>query len=175
MQKNLRQHSFWKTPLLTSPTELYTEVSDRYRSLVDSLSTAWALSPSFVQLLVTTNASVHVQQRSKAASLSSTDHEPMEKNWILISTDFLCFDCLHSQTSSRANTAHLRQIQHTFRANTAHLGQIRHTSEANTAHLHTVWKILHTFSLWSYMASYNKTIYSNNCCLDCTVHIEDFY
>ena len=33
------------------------------------------------------------------------------------------------------------------RTNTAHLGQIQHTFGANIAHLHTVWKILHTFSL----------------------------
>ena len=66
----------------------------------------------------------------------------------------LCFDCLHSQTSLKG------LIQHTFGANTAaHLGQIQQTFGANTAHLHTVWKILHTFSLWSYMASYNKSIF----------------
>ena len=70
----------------------------------------------------------------------------------------LCFDCLHNQTSKGKYSTLLGQIQHTFGANTAHLGQIQHTLGASTAHLHTVWKILHTFSLWSYMASYNNQL-----------------
>ena len=45
---------------------------------------------------------------------------------------------------------------HCQRDNIAHLWKLLHTFGSNTAHLHTVWKIKHTSSLYSCVASYNN-------------------
>ena len=54
----------------------------------------------------------------------------------------LCLDYVGIVQDQRQDTAHFRIVQHTI--------------GASTEHLHTVWKVLHYISLWSYTASYNN-------------------
>ena len=62
-----------------------------------------------VQLLTTTNASVHVQQHSKAASLRSTDREPMQKSNIHKFVITPCA-CARGNRSCRRHPQKNRQI-----------------------------------------------------------------
>ena len=86
---------FFKDAIANQPegTGCFVQVSDRYQSLIDSqlaksaaiCAIEIAFNGSSSESLIhpataTTYASVHVQQHSKAASLGSTDCEPMEKH-----------------------------------------------------------------------------------------------